>query len=252
MSKEDGRTAINERPSEQELREQTSMTNWWPRVRDLDVPTPQTIRLDAEPASFGDGSISVPIPDEDDVADAIDEVGGPPAFIRSDQMSEKHRMERASKVASTDKDELAMSVGSLAEAHLMAMGVPNPEWYYVREWLDLRHEFTAFGGTPIASELRFFINHGSVHEVGWYWPEDAIRRPDSDEWEDELTALREHALGQRDEVAGMAEVVADEFDGYWSVDFAETEDGDWHLIDMARGEVSWHPDGCEKLEEIKR
>lgn len=249
MAESDGYGSGEHSPGE-ELREQTSMTNWWPRVRDLDVPTPRTIRVEAEPQPFGDGSLSVPIPDGEGVASAVRELDGPPAFIRSDQMSEKHRMEKASKLQSDDPDEFAGNIGQLGEAHLMAMGVPDPECYYVREWLDLHHEFTAFTGTPIASELRFFIHHGSVHEVGFYWPEEAIRRPDSDNWQDELAALREHALGQRDEVAKLAETVAQEFDGYWSVDFAETESGDWYCIDMARGEVSWHPDGCEKPEDL--
>lgn len=243
-------------PSEQELREQTSMTNWWPRVRDLDVPTPETVEVGTMEMEIDDGAPAtdettiVEIADYGEVAAAIDEVDGPPAFIRSGQMSEKHRMAKASKLSSTDADEFGSNVWQLFEAHMMAGGVPNPECYYVREWLDLRHEFTAFTGTPIASELRFFVNNGSVHEVGFYWPEDAIRRPDSENWEQELAALRENALGQRDEVADLAATVAGEFDGYWSVDFAETEDGDWYLIDMARGEVSFHPDDCEMPEAI--
>lgn len=239
-----------------DLREQTSMTNWWPRVRDLDVPTPQTVRVgtvekevdDGAPAT--DGTVAEVFPDEDELVAAIGEVDGPPAFLRSDQMSDKHGMENASKLASADPVEFGSNVWELHEAHALAWGVPDPKCFYVREWLDLRHEFTAFTGTPMASELRFFIHNGRVHDVGFYWPEDAIRRPDSDDWRQELAAVREHALGERDEVAELAERVAQEFDGYWSVDFAETEDGDWYCIDMARGEVSWHPDGCEKPEEM--
>lgn len=39
----------------------------------------------------------------------------------------------------------------------------------------------------------------------------------------------------------LAEKVAKRFEGYWSVDFARLRDGRWVLIDMALGEVSWHP-----------
>lgn len=232
------------------------MTNWWPRVRDLNVPTPETVRVGMMEMEIDDGApatdetTTAEVADYHEVAAAIEEVDGPPAFIRSDQMSEKHRMEEASKLSSTDSDEFGSNVWQLHEAHMMAWGVPDAKCYYVREWLDLYHEFTAFTGTPIAAELRFFINNGSVHEVGFYWPEDAIRRPDNPNWKDKLASLRERTLGQRDEVAELAETVAQEFDGYWSVDFAETVDGDWYLIDMARGEVSFHPDGCEKPEEV--
>lgn len=243
--------------SDQDLREQTSMTNWWPKVKDLDVPTPKTVKVgtteievdDGAPAT--DNTMLVEVADYDEVEDGIQEVSGPPAFIRRDQMSEKHRMEKVSKLDSTEKDDFRSNVWCLFEAHQMAWGVPNPKCYYVREWLDLHHNFTAFTGTPIASELRFFVNNGSVHEVGFYWPEEAIRRPDSEDWKDGLASLREHALGQRDQVAELAETVAQEFEGYWSVDFAEAADGTWYLIDMARGEVSHHPDGCEPPEGVR-
>jgi hypothetical protein len=42
----------------------------------------------------------------------------------------------------------------------------------------------------------------------------------------------------------MAETFGKRNPGYWSVDFARTRAGRWVLIDAARGEVSWHPDGC--------
>lgn len=54
-----------------------------------------------------------------------------------------------------------------------------------------------------------------------------------------------------DQLTNKAEQVADEFDGYWSIDFAETTDGDWYAIDMAAGIASWHPEGCEKPEGIE-
>ena len=35
------------------------------------------------------------------------------------------------------------------------------------------------------------------------------------------------------------------FNGYWSVDFTKGNDGTWYLIDMARGELSYHYDKCK-------
>lgn len=35
------------------------------------------------------------------------------------------------------------------------------------------------------------------------------------------------------------------FDGYWSIDFTKGTDGTWYLIDMARGELSYHYEKCK-------
>lgn len=236
---------------EQMIRQQSSMTYWYPRLANSGVPTPETVKVDPSPTEIDDGApatdetVEVPLADPNPIADAVREVGGPPAFLRSDQVSTKHRMDKGSKLSSADPDDLGINIWNVFEAHRMAMGVPEPQAYYVREWLDLYHEFTAFGSTPIAAELRVFIHGGSVHDVGFYWPADAMRRVEDPNWEEKLADLREYALGQRDQVTVLAENVAQEFDGYWSVDFAETVDGDWYCIDMARGEVSWHPAGCD-------
>lgn len=235
------------------------MTNWWPRLKNTNVPTPTTIRVpttdvevdDGAPAT--DGTTTAPLADEDAVSDAVQELDGPPAFIRSDQMSAKHRMSKGSKLPTTDTDEFASNLWQLHEQHMMAWGVPPAECYYVREWLDLHHEYTAFTGAPIAAELRYFIHDGSVHDYGFYWPEDAIRRPDADDWRDLHHDVRATALSnplqRRSEM--HSRTVAEEFDaGYWSVDFALTDERKWYCIDMARGELSWHPENCDKPEDV--
>jgi hypothetical protein len=44
-------------------------------------------------------------------------------------------------------------------------------------------------------------------------------------------------------------MIAEVLDGYWSVDFACDTAGKWHMIDMARGEISWHPPNCEHYKD---
>lgn len=243
--------------SEDDLREQCSMTHWWPRLESTVVPTPETIRVptegvevdDGAPAT--DGTMTVQLAEKDAVADAVEALDGPPAFIRSDQMSDKHRMEEASKLSSADPDEFGSNIWNLHENHMMAWGVPDAKCYYVREWLDLLHYYTAFSGTPIAAEIRYFIHEGEVHDGGFYWPEEAIRRPDADDWEEKHQGLVHTAFQAKDRIRPHLETVCEEFDsGYWSVDFALTEEREWYCIDMARGELSWHPEGCEKPEEV--
>ena len=54
-------------------------------------------------------------------------------------------------------------------------------------------------------------------------------------------------LGVEEELQDKAKKVGEEFDeGYWSLDFALTKDGDWYAIDMALGGASYHPPGVEK------
>lgn len=240
---------------EKEIRSESSMTYWWPIIRDLDIPTPQTIRVECERAEVEDssdaeGGFTVMRPRDGNILDAIYEVDGPPAFFRSDQMSAKHRMNEGSKISSNKPNDFAKNLWTVIERNSMAIGVPDPKCYYVREWLDLYHEYTAFGGTPIAAELRFFVHDGDVHGSGFYWPTDAIRNPSEDDWETRHEAVKETALCHQEGARELAGIVAEEFDGYWSVDFALTDEMEWVCIDMTRGEASWHPEGVERPEAV--
>lgn len=253
---------------EEEIREQCSMDYWWPRLRDVDVYTPETVSLEMEPYRWVMGELpngeedylNVKRADVDEIIDAIHRVGGPPAFIRTDQASAKHHMVEASHVPNNNRETVKSRQFRLIEENEMAgmFGLPYKS-LYVREWLNLWHEFKSFvkSGTPIASEVRVFLLDGDVHSYGFYWPEDAI-------WEHSVTEdnwreLHQHAYDMAMDptrikaVKKYARRVGEEFgEGYWSVDFALTESDQWYCIDMARGELSCHPEGCEKPESMKR
>lgn len=237
-----------------DLRQKASMDNWWPRLTGVDVPTPETRKIKIREwdtaTQFYEG---VPMDDVpmDELVSCIEDVSGPPAFLRTDQASAKHFMAKASCVNSTDEGDVWDYVFELLNHNELA-GLFGLPWksLFVREWLDLDAEFTAFRGTPIAPEIRFFLLDGEVMQDGFYWPEDAINRPDKDDWRDRHVDLRRKAY--RDDLFDgarfYAKRVSEEFeDGYWSVDFALTADDGWYCLDMAPGEISWHPDGCEKL-----
>lgn len=246
---------------EAEMREESSMDHWYPRLSSVDVPTPATETVEMheqviEDSSEAEGGFTVKQPDTADVMDAIDAVGGPPAFIRTDQASAKHRMGRASRIPlkGYDEETVGQHVWQVVEFNEMAglVGLPY-ETMYVREWLNLWHEYEAFTGTPIAAEVRMFLHEGDLHDYGFYWPEEAIQKPDADDWREKHERTREMAMeAYRLKAAKKyAERVGEEFDtGYWSVDFALTEGDQWYCLDMARGEVSWHPDECEWPDEV--
>ena len=238
----------------EKVQAQNSMDHWWPRLRDTDVPTPETVRLGIEETTEFQDGLALPLPDEDALTYAIRSVGGPPAFLRSDLTSTKHDMGKGSRVEDTDR--AIAHVAGIVEEHHLAWGMPMPESYYVREWLDLFHHYTAWAydhhdyPTPVAAEVRYFINEGEIHDAGFYWPEDAITRPDRDDWQDLHQNLVRVTHDARHRLGPHLEAVCEEFDtGYWSVDFALTEDRDWYCIDMARGEFSWHPEGVEQIRD---
>jgi len=51
-------------------------------------------------------------------------------------------------------------------------------------------------------------------------------------------------------LTSYAKMVAEQFKGYWSIDFCKAKDGRWILIDMATGQKSWHPD-CPNKVKVK-
>jgi len=237
------------------IREQSDMSYWLPKLRKTPAKIPYTVRVPVERRTVEEGTINevtLSLPDVDDLRDAVREVGGPRAFVRTSQASDKHSMKSASRIDYLNESHLGATAHALAESMLMKMGVFEPTAFYVREWLDLAHEFTAFEDLPIAEELRVFLYDGDVHSTGFYWEKDAIRRADTDEWEPLWEKTRENAMDGRDYVERMAEQVAEEFDtGYWSVDFAKADNGEWYCIDMARGEASWHPRECERPDGLQ-
>lgn len=238
----------------QDLRKQSDMGYWFPLLKETDVPVPYTEKVPVHSETLDEGTINeltVTAADTTDVRDAVLDVGGPSAFLRTSQASDKHGLQSASKIDYLNESHIRSTIYSLATSMKMKMGVPEPTAYYVREWLELSHEFTAFEGLPISQELRVFINDGEITSTGFYWPHDAIRHPSAEDWEQLLTQTKEAALDDVDYVHQLTERVAEQFDdGYWSVDFAKTTAGEWYCIDMARGELSWHPEACEKPDGV--
>jgi len=231
-----------------ELQEQSSMDYWWPRLKSLDVQTPATVQLDIVDTQEFQGGLSMPTPDATELHHAIEAVGGPPAFLRSDVTSRKHEM-RHSRIE--DATPPVETVSGIAEEHYLSMGMPMPSSYYVREWLDLWHRYRTFadGATPIAAEIRALLLDGEVYDSGFYWPMDATweHSATADNWPELWEDTKRRAVKDSDRVEDLAAIVAEEFsDGYWSVDFALTEGEEWFCIDMARGELSVHPESVER------
>jgi hypothetical protein len=233
-----------------------SLCYWYEITKGLDIPQPYTViykipedhlkqlRIEQFPKQIIDDSKKIINQDPNLIY---------PIFLRTDQASGKHGWKRSCFV---EKEEtLKSNIYEVIIANLLAdiLGLPFTALVF-REYIPLESKFTAFWGElPIAKERRIFIKNGKIQCSHPYWPEDAIEQPSIIYWREELKEL--NTLTKKDEsiLKKYSEILAKNFEDYWSVDFAKGRDGKWYLIDMAKGENSFHYLECEFCpEEMKK
>ena len=232
-----------------ELDKQSSMLNWYPKIQG-DLPTPKTVILELTDADIrdlynllsGDPPSPSLLPRIQKAAQSI----GYPLFLRTDLFSGKHEWTNTCYVDSARA--LKSNIPALVEANECAGIIGPPIRALVfREYRPLYSHFKAFRGMPVAREQRYFVEAGRILCRHPYWPEDAIEKahhfqPLPSSWRDALSDLNRTDATDDGMLAHFAAKFAELMPGYWSVDFAFTEVGQWLLIDAARGEASWHPD----------
>lgn len=225
-----------------DLMKQSSMNKWYRSLESFEeVNTPETRRIAINTEKRWDAPV-------EKIQLAIEEYGEP-VFMRTDAASKKHSMENSSKISKNDADTIKENYRNLIEFNMTHMLPFNS--LYIREWLDLKHRFKAFEGTPIAEELRFFIHNGEILGYHFYWPEKAIEKAGSD-WRQDWLKTKRDALENRGDAVRQAKIVAEKFrgQGFWSLDFARAENGEWYAIDMAKGEISWIPDKPQPIVKL--
>lgn len=186
---------------------------------------------------------------------------GYPCFLRTDMGSAKQDGPLAYRIDGPD------AISSRLQRTFEDNVLKNmlPAWVMVRKWLPLKSAFVAFHGHPIAREQRFFAtaSRGTLcHHP--YWTEEAIHfdpglkdpmggepfRGETVEpsgWQAKLRALNRPLSHHQEAALSLAATVAAAAcpdAPAWSVDFAQDENGVWHLIDMADARHSWHPSEC--------
>jgi len=247
---------------------------WLPRITDAGLPVPRTETIEIDPDLVW-LSLGAWEDDTGDKKEAIKSASaqhqiilgaarsfGFPVFIRTDKGSAKHEGPESYRA---DTEEEVARVVARTINHEMEhdlVGERFPAAILVREWLHLNSAFTAFGGTRIAREFRFFVEGERLWCSHFYWPEDAVRFEPADnppeDWRERLDGLRKiETLSDTHLPAwnawNMALLAGRACPDHpkWSVDFAEDMNGKWWLIDMAIAERSWHPKDCPNHEEIK-
>lgn len=259
---------------------------WWPWLADADVPTPATVLTD-DVLSLADDYADSPVQDSHAVVD-VDTLQTRigdfrdshdvdfPIFVRTDQASAKHNFTNLTESGFiADPNDAKSTVYNLLGANERSgfFGLPYT-CLMLREGLSLQAEFDAFDGTPIAPEVRVFVDtdHTDTDAVDcyhFYWPEGALYGCDADNWQGKLRDMRRTVLSgdHAPTYIRHANTVADAIDPpdvdpdaastpdmehapdydptMWSVDFALADDGKWYAIDMALADLSWHPDHAD-------
>lgn len=233
-----------------------SMMYWYPKLKDIKgIKTPKTIMVEVpwdEACKLLDNEpFSKDI--EERILEAMDKIGYP-CFLRTDLASAKHDFEQTCYIDSKDRyfrNFCALIDNNLAYDHFFGAVA-------IREYIQPASKFKAFNGLPITPERRYFIQDGKVLCHHPYWPEDCIEfwndTPEPDGWEEMLAEMNYEPVDEVRYLTDLSLRVANNFEGYWSIDYMKSQAGDWYLIDMAIGGKSYHPP-CEwevKITEVLR
>jgi len=233
----------------------SSMLNWWPKIKDVDVPKPKTeiLELTTEELAQLAGYEKLKMKTYTKVIEFASKIGFP-LFIRTDQYSAKHHYKDTCYVP--DLPVLMQHIATLLQeaSNVNMVGLPTRALVF-REFIELNYGFKAFHDLPIAKERRYMIRDGEVVRHFPYWPEEAIRFWSVEEpknWRATLKKLNAETEEEVKLLTKYAEKIAKAIEGFWSVDFAQAKNGTWYLIDMGRGEISWTPEKQKEREEQKK
>jgi len=225
------------------MKDPNSLLYWFPKIVNLGIPVPRT-EIVKVPYRVLLKFMDKPEVLEPYVAEIEMKAKriGFPLFLRTDQASGKHGWKDSCYVP--NEEELFTHIYNVVEFNFMAdvTGLPC-EALVLREFIELDWKFKAFWGEmPVARERRYFVRDGKVLCHHPYWIEDAIEKPNKENWRELLKELNTETDEEIKLLSTYAKKVSSVMDGYWSIDFAHTRDGRWILIDMALGDRSWHPE----------
>jgi len=234
-----------------ERRDYNSMNYWYPKIKNL-IPTPKTEIIPIK-WSYGDNEEIIKV--EEKYLKEIEEASKNfnfPIFIRGDNGSGKHEWKDTCYVEKfEDLRKHIINIIYWSTSVDIFGGIPC-NYIILREFIDMDSKFTAFWNEmPVNPERRYFVKDGKVICHHPYWIEEAIRNPSIENWKELLKEINKESKKEIEELTIYAEIIAKVFEGYWSIDFCRSKERIWYMIDMAKGEDSWHPDCKNKITHIK-
>ena len=228
-------------------REYNALDCWFPVLEKNNIPVPKTIivKANCELIDILDGSI----PNGyarfiKNLHIACDKIGCP-CFLRTAHTSAKHYWKDTCFISNyRNLPEHVFNIVEFSEcADLFGL---NYDTWCVRKLLPVKPLFTAFHGEmPIVREFRGFWVNKKILCVHPYWPVETIQKPSVKNWEELLLESHKTTPVEYNEICKLITNVGKLFEGNWSIDLLDTEDG-WYVTDMATAETSYHWEGCEK------
>ena len=240
-----------------------SLLYWYPKISKLNIPMPTTLWYEIPKDTIKKiyEVNGVPTTLTEKVKPLAKEIGYP-LFMKTDQAAGKHDWNSTCYVPC--EEVLGRHIFGVIESNMNAdiIGLQFKALVF-RNYIPLYSKFVAFqGDLPIAKERRYFVRDGAVECYHAYWPERAIaewaeRRERNTklpkDWRKILQELNRQDKEEIEMLHEYAEKAASVLDGWWSIDFACAQTGDWFLIDCALGENSFHELSCPNCpEEIRR
>jgi len=208
--------------------ERNRLDYYWPRVEQLDVPTPDTTMFELTRKEDG----GMPEWDTEGILEWMRERDTQQAFVRSAYKSALSR--EGQYIHNDDPATVDRTIAEMLSSHVMQQ-MPHGGIVVVREWLDLNFSFYARGDCH--PEIRFFIDEGEVKaatprlEPGDFLSEEAFESAQD---------ITEQGIRR---VKHYARTVAEEFtDNPWSVDFVMDTNGDWYCTEMGLDGVYYSSD----------
>jgi hypothetical protein len=222
---------------ENEKNRLSSLAYWFPIVSTLGIPVPKTTVIPCVWEELISPEFIAKLELE---ADSF----GYPVFMRTDLSSGKHDWKNTCYVP--NRSAIVHNLVLLDEYN--TIGRFGYTSIVLREFLRLETAFVAFpGDMPINKERRYFIRDGMVVCHHPYWPQKSFNETELSMYGRKLALLNHEEQDEITLLTSYSEKVASVLPGYWSIDFAKTEDGVWYLIDMAVGEFSYHMKPCEAI-----
>lgn len=218
-----------------------SMLNWYPKIKDLDIPQPRTEFVLLSKEEYYSTMDAMPNSITEKVDTLIKNKFKLPVFIRTDQSSAKHYWRNT---CFYDGNNLAKHLFELCEFNHcaeMPFGLPFRS-IVVREYIEMDSKYKAFEDMPVNPERRYFIKDREVVCHHFYWIKEAIRDPSAENWAELSDEMNRETKEEIQLLMEYSKIVANAIEGFWSIDFCKAKDGCWILIDMATGENSWHPE----------
>ena len=227
-----------------------SMTYWFPKIKKLDILIPKTIMI---PVDYGEAykSMDTPgaVPSYKSLVSACEKMGYP-LFLRTDHTSFKQDWQHSCYIKS--QKNLKKNANWL-KYNTFVVGIDSIDAFYVRKLIPLKTSFYAFDGKmPITKEVRCFINEGEKVCQHPYWKDEVFEEEEKRvkehndyfdsmpysiicstkketglpvDWRVKLAKLNRLTKKDQVEIDRLCGIVADEFDEYWSVDFAQHKNG---------------------------